>query len=317
MSRHRLSFRPGARSRRTARAAGLRQPRHHHGQSPWRSGSMPALPAHRRQSAASRISAALGAAVLVLSVVPAAIGVPVLGSSATPRAAGAAALTSHTPAPTSVTIAGSLQSEIGCPGDWQADCAASHLAFDADDDVWQGSFALPAGSYEYKAPLNDAWDENYGLHAEANGAKVTFRYVTATQVLTVSAGHGHDGNVEWDGLRHDSRDTTYRTPGGAVPAGTPVTIRLRTFHDDVTGVSLRVYSLNTAGQSVKKMSIATASVSCAEPALATERCDFWSATLPDAAPDNLWYRFIVTDGTDTDYYADDTPALDGGLGAPT
>ena len=35
------------------------------------------------------------------------------------------------------------------------------------------------------------------------------------------------------------------------------------------------------------------------------------------APNNLWYRFIVTDGTDTDYYADDTPALDGGLGAPS
>jgi hypothetical protein len=32
-------------------------------------------------------------------------------------------------------------------------------------------------------------------------------------------------------------------------------------------------------------------------------------------PDNLWYRFIVTDGTDTDYYADDTAALDGGLGS--
>ena len=48
------------------------------------------------------------------------------------------------------------------------------------------------------------------------------------------------------------------------------------------------------------------------------RCDFWQV---DAArtrtPDNLWYRFIVTDGTDTDYYADDTAALDGGLGAPT
>jgi glycosidase len=29
----------------------------------------------------------------------------------------------------------------------------------------------------------------------------------------------------------------------------------------------------------------------------------------------LWYRFIVTDGSDTDYYADNTPALDGGLGA--
>ena len=36
-----------------------------------------------------------------------------------------------------------------------------------------------------------------------------------------------------------------------------------------------------------------------------------------SAADNLWYRFVVTDGTDTDYYADDTPALDGGLGAAT
>ena len=34
-------------------------------------------------------------------------------------------------------------------------------------------------------------------------------------------------------------------------------------------------------------------------------------------PDNIWYRFIVTDGTDTDYYGDDTAALDGGLGATT
>ena len=33
--------------------------------------------------------------------------------------------------------------------------------------------------------------------------------------------------------------------------------------------------------------------------------------------DNLWYRFIVTDGTDTDYYGDNTAALDGGLGATT
>ncbi|MGE5156270.1 MAG: alpha-amylase family glycosyl hydrolase, partial [Betaproteobacteria bacterium] len=49
-------------------------------------------------------------------------------------------------------------------------------------------------------------------------------------------------------------------------------------------------------------------------------CDFWQVTLPpsiSSQPDNLWYRFIVTDGTDTDYYADDTPALDGGLGAAT
>src|SRR4029078_2437172 len=66
--------------------------------------------------------------------------------------------------PTSVTIAGSLQSEIGCPGDWDPGCAASHLAYDPTDDVWQGTFNVPAGSYEYKAALNDAWDESYGLN---------------------------------------------------------------------------------------------------------------------------------------------------------
>ena len=38
-----------------------------------------------------------------------------------------AVLASHTPNPTSVTIAGSLQSELGCPGDWQPDCGITHL----------------------------------------------------------------------------------------------------------------------------------------------------------------------------------------------
>ncbi len=76
---------------------------------------------------------------------------------------------SHTPDPAGVTIPGSLQSEVGCPGDWQPDCALTHLALDSEDGVWQGSFDLPAGSWEYKAALNDAWDENYGRNATRNG----------------------------------------------------------------------------------------------------------------------------------------------------
>ena len=330
--------------------------------------------------------------------------------------------------PTSVTIAGNLQSELGCPGDWQADCAATHLSYADDDDVWQGTFSPPAGSYEYKAALNNSWDENYGLHATpgganiplaapggpvqffydhkthwitdnknsiiatvpgsfqselgcpgdwqpdclrswlqdptgsgtysfettalpagsyegkvainqgwdenygqggvpggpnilftvpTNNAKVVFRYNPTTHVLTILAGHGQDNNVEWDGLRHDSRDSLYRSPGGAVPAGTPVTIRLRTFHNDVTSVKLRVYDVNAGGQTLVPMQPAATNVACFQPGLEAETCDFWAATLPNTAPNNLWYRFIITDGTRTAYYADDTPALDGGLGAPT
>ncbi|MBI5354260.1 MAG: alpha-glucosidase C-terminal domain-containing protein [Chloroflexi bacterium] len=334
---------------------------------------------------------------------------------------------SHTPTPTSVTIAGSLQSELGCAGDWDPACAATHLAFDSSDDVWQGSWTIPAGSYEYKAALNDSWSESYGLNTGGNNipinlgadtlvkfyydhkshwvtdtvnsviavapgsfqselgcpgdwdpgclrswlqdtdgdgiytfettalpagnyegkvalneswdvnygqggspgganiaftvgvdfAKVIFSYDSSSHVLTVNTGPSLDNNVFWDGLQHDSRDLLYRTPGGAVPTGTPVLIRFRSFHNDVSGVSLRVFDLNANAQHILPMTLAASDVSCYQAGLETSTCDFWQATLNEASPNNLWYRFIVTDGTDTDYYADNTPALDGGLGSPS
>ncbi len=77
-----------------------------------------------------------------------------------------------TPSPGSVTIAGDLQSEVGCAGDWDPGCAATHLAYDAIDDVWQRTFSVPSGVYSYKAALNDAWDENYGLNASPGGMSI-------------------------------------------------------------------------------------------------------------------------------------------------
>jgi hypothetical protein len=88
----------------------------------------------------------------------------------------------HTPDPVSVAIAGNLQDELGCAGDWQADCAATDLAFDADDDVWQGTFNVPPGTWEYKTPLNDSWTENYGAGAVANGANIALSLGAATDV---------------------------------------------------------------------------------------------------------------------------------------
>src|SRR5512146_981161 len=56
--------------------------------------------------------------------------------------------TSFAQVPTSVTIAGDLQQELGCGGDWDPACAATHLAYDATDDVWQGTFNVPAGNWQ-------------------------------------------------------------------------------------------------------------------------------------------------------------------------
>ena len=89
---------------------------------------------------------------------------------------------SHTPAPTAVTVAGSLQSELGCAGDWDPGCAATHLAYDAGDEVWQRSFAVPAGAWEYKAPLNNGWVENYGANATPNGANIALNLPSARTV---------------------------------------------------------------------------------------------------------------------------------------
>ena len=88
----------------------------------------------------------------------------------------------HTPPPTSVAIAGSLQSELGCTGDWQPDCATTDLGLDAGDGVWQGTFSVPAGNWEYKAALNDSWDENYGANAQFNGANIALSLAGATDV---------------------------------------------------------------------------------------------------------------------------------------
>lgn len=227
------------------------------------------------------------------------------------------------------TVPGSFNSEIGCSGDWQPECLRTFLSdVDGDGVFTFVSDQIPAGNYEFKIATNESWSNpNYGegggfnnipFTVPAGGAVVTFRFNTATNVPNVTVtgfGPGLDNNIFWDGLRHDSRDPLYRTPGGAVSAGTPVIIRFRTYHNDVTGVSLRVYDVNADGQRFVPMTLAASDVSCYQDLPFT--CDFWQATLTETSPNNLWYRFIVTDGSDTDYYDDNTAALDGGLGATT
>lgn len=72
----------------------------------------------------------------------------------------------------SVALAGSLQSELGCPGDWQPDCSATELTRVGDSTAYSKVFSLPAGSYEFKVAINDSWDVNYGAGGVFNGANI-------------------------------------------------------------------------------------------------------------------------------------------------
>ena len=49
-----------------------------------------------------------------------------------------------------------------------------------------------------------------------------------------------DGDIRQADLQHDSRSDLYRTPGGAVPAGTPVTLRIRAAAGDLGSAEVRV-----------------------------------------------------------------------------
>ena len=99
--------------------------------------------------------------------------------------------------PAAVSVPGNHNGEMGCPGDWQPDCAQAQLALDPKDQIWKGTYdSIPAGAYEYKAAINQKWDENYGAGAAPGGAnitytapggKVTFYYDHATHYVTSTA----------------------------------------------------------------------------------------------------------------------------------
>ncbi len=135
-----------------------------------------------------------------------------------------AARADHTPVPSTVTLVGSLQSELGCPNDWAPECAQTHLAPVAGSPgIFRASFDVPAGSYEYKVALNGSWDENYGaggapgganLALQAPGGPVTFTYDHATHVISddVPKKPGAEQGAHW--LRRDV--IAWNAPAGAV-----------------------------------------------------------------------------------------------------
>ncbi|RMG37327.1 MAG: glycoside hydrolase family 13 protein [Methanobacteriota archaeon] len=126
----------------------------------------------------------------------------------------------------------------------------------------------------------------------------------ATNKLAIVKSHiaSNDNNVEWDGILHDSRDPFYRNPGwgtqltGAVPVGTDVTLRIRSYRNDLTGVQLKYWDNVKRTDNYVPMSITSSD----------STYDYWEITLPSPdEPTDIYYAFLLTDGTDTDYYNDD------------
>ncbi len=118
-----------------------------------------------------------------------------------------------------------------------------------------------------------------------------------------------DDKIRDADLLHDSRSGLYRTPTGAVPAGTPVQLRLRAAAGDLEAGLVRVRDRQTGASSALPMTrVAT------DPLGGEHGYDYWAATVPTpTTPDILDYSFVVQDGGTRRYLSDD-PTLDGGTG---
>ncbi len=86
------------------------------------------------------------------------------------------------PQPLSVTLVGDLQKALGCSGDWDPSCTTTQLLLDDSDRVWQQSFTVPAGTWQYKAALDGAWVENYGANAKSGGENIAIELASPTTV---------------------------------------------------------------------------------------------------------------------------------------
>lgn len=73
--------------------------------------------------------------------------------------------------PTSVSLPGTFQTAIGCPGNWQPECTLTNLT-KTSEGIWEGTFFIPAGTYEYKVAYDGTWKENYGLYGLRDGQNI-------------------------------------------------------------------------------------------------------------------------------------------------
>ncbi|MDQ2625337.1 MAG: pullulanase-type alpha-1,6-glucosidase, partial [Actinomycetota bacterium] len=112
----------------------------------------------------------------------ASVGVPVDGVEETDPGPG--------PGGAFVTVPGSFNAAVGCPGDWQPDCAQLSLAH-RGNDIYAGTFEIPAGSWEYKVAVGGSWDENYGAGGVPGGANAAFGLDAPTAVTFVYDHRSH------------------------------------------------------------------------------------------------------------------------------
>ncbi|HEY0428513.1 MAG TPA: alpha-amylase family glycosyl hydrolase [Pyrinomonadaceae bacterium] len=152
---------------------------------------------------------------------------------------------------------------------------------------------VPQGNAEGTSPGN--YSRYYAVVNTENG--------TATKPFSLDQTVSTD-NIQYLGLKHDTFDSYYRSPFGAVTTGSNVNLKFRTDLLDVSNVYLRVYKYNSA--------TATTDAAVEYPMTFLEnRAENGTTyaiysvnyTAP-ATPSIIYYKFRVVDGAAQAFYSD-------------
>ncbi|HET7580327.1 MAG TPA: alpha-amylase family glycosyl hydrolase [Bacillales bacterium] len=210
-------------------------------------------------------------------------------------------------------LVGDLQPEINAGGKWKPAESDAFLVDDNFDNVYTYTSPLPKGHYEFKIVLGDNWkapaypSQNAKLDL-TEPKKVTFSYNADTRkVSTDYFGKGVSHAIHQDKLYHNTWERAYRNPFGAVAAGTPVTLRLRTAKGDLTGARIVLKNQTTGDSHMYDMKFAGSI-----KRKAFGEADFWQVTFTPNEKGIYGYKFIAEDGPVQVQYGED--ASQGGTG---
>ncbi len=150
--------------------------------------------------------------------------------------------------------------------------------------------------------------EEYGMTTVRLAAFLSIVFLASLTSVTRAApvglpganvgGAGASATIDTRALLHDPRLLAYRSPFGAVRAGTSVALRLRTAHAGASSVTLLYQQLTTQATGRQKMSIAKRG----------PRYDVWTATFVPKDVAVYGYDFLVTYGSDKRWYSDTVAA---------
>ena len=217
-------------------------------------------------------------------------------------------------------LAGTIQSAIGEDTDWSPATSTLKLY----DHNFNGIYSLdlktiPKGSYEFKVTIGDNWDISYGDNGDnyklniKEASDVTIKFDSNTNVITANiinnTSDEFDGQVNGSKIYHNTWDSLYRYPFGAVSEGTDVTLRMKAQKGDLQYARILVRNTATNKSDLYNME----KVSSINDG--NDEVDIWEATFTPEEAGVYGYKFIVGDGDTIKYYGEDgTEGKTGAIG---